>query len=98
MVFKGGGDAIQALLSGTAQLSSGSLPPAAPHIKAGTLRCLAVTGETRWPDMPDVPTMQEAGYKDFVFATDTVLLAPSKTPTEIVEVAGERDAEGSCHR
>ena len=37
VVFKGGGDAIQALLSGTAQLSSGSLPPAAPHIKAGTL-------------------------------------------------------------
>jgi tripartite-type tricarboxylate transporter receptor subunit TctC len=46
VVFKGGGDALQALLSGTAQLSSGSLPPAAPHIKAGTLRCLAVTGET----------------------------------------------------
>ncbi|MGC1824990.1 MAG: tripartite tricarboxylate transporter substrate-binding protein, partial [Pseudolabrys sp.] len=66
-------------------LSSGSLPPAAPHIKAGTLRCLAVTGETRWPDMPDVPTMVESGYKDFVFATDTVLLAPSKTPPEAVK-------------
>jgi tripartite-type tricarboxylate transporter receptor subunit TctC len=84
VVFKGGGDALQALLSGTAQLSSGSLPPAAPHIKAGTLRCLAVTGETRWPDMPDVPTMVESGYKDFVFATDTVLLAPTKTPPEVV--------------
>jgi tripartite-type tricarboxylate transporter receptor subunit TctC len=80
VVFKGGGDAISALLSGTVQLSSGSLPPAAPHIKAGTFRCLAVTGETRWPDMPDVPTMLESGYKDFVFATDTVLLAPAKTP------------------
>ncbi|MGA7387807.1 MAG: tripartite tricarboxylate transporter substrate binding protein [Pseudolabrys sp.] len=85
VVYKGGGDAIQALLSGTAQLSSGSLPPAAPHIKAGTLRCLTVTGETRWPDMPDVPTMVESGYKDFVFATDTVLLAPSKTPPEAVK-------------
>ncbi len=84
VVFKGGGDALQALLSGTTQLSSGSLPPAAPHIKAGTLRCLAVTGETRWPDMPDVPTMLEAGYKDFVFATDTVLLAPAKTPPEAI--------------
>src|SRR5271154_1085666 len=49
VVFKGGGDAIAALLSGTAQLSSGSLPPAAPHIKSGAIRCLAVTGETRWP-------------------------------------------------
>jgi len=84
VVFKGGGDALQALLAGTVQLSSGSLPPAAPHIKSGTLRCLAVTGETRWSDLPDVPTMQEAGYKDFVFATDTVLLAPSKTPPEAV--------------
>jgi tripartite-type tricarboxylate transporter receptor subunit TctC len=84
VVFKGGGDALQALLSGTTQLSSGSLPPAAAHIKAGTLRCLAVTGETRWPDMPDVPTMVEAGYQDFVFATDTVLLAPSRTPAEAV--------------
>jgi tripartite-type tricarboxylate transporter receptor subunit TctC len=85
VVFKGGGDALQALLSGTCQLSSGSLPPAAQHIKAGTLRCLAVTGETRWPDMPDVPTMVESGYKDFVFATDTVLLAPSKTPPEAIK-------------
>lgn len=85
VVYKGGGDALQALLSGTAQLSSGSLPPAAPHIKAGTLRCLAVTGESRWPDMPDVPTMTELGYKDFVFATDTVLLAPAKTPPEAIK-------------
>jgi tripartite-type tricarboxylate transporter receptor subunit TctC len=85
VVYKGGGDAIQALLSGTAQLSSGSLPPAAPHIKAGTMRCLAVTGDARWPDLPDVPTMEESGYKDFVFATDTTLLAPSKTPPEIVK-------------
>ncbi|MGB7018776.1 MAG: tripartite tricarboxylate transporter substrate-binding protein, partial [Xanthobacteraceae bacterium] len=68
-----------------AQLSSGSLPPAAPHIKAGTFRCLAVTGDARWPDMPDVPTMQEEGYKDFVFATDTVLLAPAKTPPQDVK-------------
>ncbi len=84
VVFKGGGDALQALLSNTVQLSSGSLPPAAPHIKAGTLRCLAVTGDTRWPDMPDVPTMVEEGFKDFVFATDTSLMAPSRTPPEFV--------------
>ena len=85
VVFKGGGDALQALLAGTVQLSSGSLPPAAAHIKAGTLRCLAVTGDARWPDMPNVPTMEEEGYKDFVFATDTVLLAPAKTPPEAVK-------------
>ena len=85
VVFKGGGDALQALLSGTVQLSSGALPPALQHIKAGTLRCLAICGESRWPDLPDVPTMQEAGYKDFVFAVDCVLLAPAKTPPEVVK-------------
>ena len=85
VVFAGGGDALQALLSGTVQLSSGSLPPAAPHIKAGTLTCLAVTGDARWPELPNVPTMLESGYKDFVFATDTVLLAPSKTPPDVVK-------------
>jgi tripartite-type tricarboxylate transporter receptor subunit TctC len=85
VVFNGGGDAIAALLAGTTQLSSGSLPPALPHIKAGTLRCLAVSGDTRWPDLPDVPTMEEAGYKNFVFAVDCVLLAPAKTPPEDVK-------------
>ena len=85
VVFKGGGDALQALLSKTVQLSSGSLAPAAPHIKAGTLRCLAVSAESRWPDLPDVPTMEEAGYKGFVFPTDCCLLAPAKTPPEAVK-------------
>jgi tripartite-type tricarboxylate transporter receptor subunit TctC len=85
VVFKGGGDAIAALLGGTTQMCSGSLPPALPHLKSGTLRCLAVTGDARWPELPDVPTMEEAGYKDFVFAVDCVLLAPAKTPPENVE-------------
>ena len=49
VVFKGGGDAITALLSGTVQLSSGSLAPAAPHIKSGALRGLAVTGRRAGP-------------------------------------------------
>ena len=85
IVFKGGGEALQALLGGTVQLCSSSLPPAQPHIRAGTLRCLAVSAESRWPDLPDVPTMREAGYEDFIFATDTALLAPTKTPPEIVK-------------
>jgi tripartite-type tricarboxylate transporter receptor subunit TctC len=85
VVFKGGGDAFAALLSGTVQMSSGALPPAAPHIKAGTCRCLAVSAAERWPDLPDVPTMEEAGYKDFAFSVDCVLLAPAKTPVDNVK-------------
>ena len=85
VVFKGGGDAVQAILAGTVQMCSTALPPATPHIKAGTLRALAITGETRWPDLPDVPTMIESGYDNFVFGTDTALLAPAKTPPEVVK-------------
>jgi tripartite-type tricarboxylate transporter receptor subunit TctC len=85
VVFKGGGDAIEALLSGTVQLCSGSLAPSEPHIKSGALRGLAICAEERWSDLPDVPTMAEAGYKDFVFAVDAVLLAPAKTPPAIVK-------------
>jgi tripartite-type tricarboxylate transporter receptor subunit TctC len=85
VVFKGGGDAITALLGGNVQLSSGSLAPALPHIKAGTMRCLAITGNQRWPELPDVPTMQEVGYKNFVFGVDCALLAPAKTPPEAVK-------------
>ena len=106
VVFKGGGDAITALLGGNVQLSSGSLPPALPHIKAGTLRCLAVTGDQRWTELPDVPTMVEAGYKQFVFGVDCALLAPAKTPpeavkwleTETLKVLKTKDIQDKLHK
>jgi tripartite-type tricarboxylate transporter receptor subunit TctC len=97
LVYTGGGEALQALLSGTVQLSSGVLAPAHPHIKAGTIKGLAVTGETRWHDLPDIPTMQEAGYKDFVFETYTALLAPAKTPPDVVARL-EKDTLAILHR
>ena len=84
VVFPGGGDALKALLTGTVQLSSGVLAPAHPQIKAGNIKGLAVTGPTRWHDLPDIPTMIESGYPDFVFDTYTALMAPAKTPPEIV--------------
>src|SRR5712671_330962 len=84
IVFPGGGDALKALLSGTVQLSSGVLAPAHPQIKAGNITGLAVTGPTRWHDLPDIPTMLESGYPDFVFDTYTALMAPAKTPPEVV--------------
>lgn len=85
VVFKGGGDAITALRGGTVQLSSGSLAPAMPHIKSGTLRCLAVSAASRLPDLPDVPTMEEQGYGNFALSVDCVLLVPAKTPPERVK-------------
>jgi tripartite-type tricarboxylate transporter receptor subunit TctC len=84
IVFPGGGDALKALLSGTVQLSSGVLAPAHPQIKAGAIKGLAVTGRTRWHDLPEIPTMVESGYPDFVFDTYTALMAPATTPPEVV--------------
>ena len=84
IVFSGGGEALQAMLSGTVQLSSGALAPVQPHIKTGAVKCLAITGDARWPDLPDVPTMLDQGFKDFVFATDCAFVAPAKTPIEVV--------------
>jgi tripartite-type tricarboxylate transporter receptor subunit TctC len=84
VVFQGGGDAVKAILAGTVQLSSGTVPPALPHIKAGTLKALAQTGSTRWVGLPDVPTMAESGFNDFVFETYCALVAPAKVPSEVV--------------
>jgi tripartite-type tricarboxylate transporter receptor subunit TctC len=84
LVFNGGGDAVKAVLSNTVQMNSGSLAPALPLIQAGQLKALAQTGTARFSALPNVPTMIEQGYKDFVFDTYCALLAPAKVPHEIV--------------
>jgi len=83
--FSGSGPAVQAVLSGTVQLAVVALPPAHPHIEAGALKALAVTGPDRWFDLPDVPTMVELGYQGFVTDTFQGFLAPAKTPPSIVD-------------
>jgi tripartite-type tricarboxylate transporter receptor subunit TctC len=83
-VYKGGGDAIKALLTGEVQISSGTLAPAFPHMKAGTIKALAQTGAARWVGLPNVPTMGEQGYNDFVFQTYCAMVAPAKVAPEQV--------------
>jgi tripartite-type tricarboxylate transporter receptor subunit TctC len=94
VVFNGGGAAIQGILSNSVQLCSSSLAPAHPHIKSGTLTGLAILGDQRWPDLPDVPTAAEAGYKDFNFETYTSLMAPAKTPPEVVHAIEQAAIKG----
>jgi tripartite-type tricarboxylate transporter receptor subunit TctC len=91
--FSGAGPAIQAVLTGTTQIAFAALPPAHPHIESGALRALAVTGAHRWFDLPDVPTMVELGYTDFVSDTFQGFLAPAKTPPAIVELLSTKSIE-----
>jgi len=83
--FNGAAPAIQALLAGTTQVAVSALPPVLPFAQSGELKVLAVTGTHRWPDLPDVPTMVELGYKDFVAETAQFFFAPAKTAPDIVE-------------
>lgn len=83
--FNGAGPASQAVLAGTVDMASAALPGAHPHLVAGTLKGLALTGEKRWFDLPDVPTMVESGYPGFVLDTYVMVLVPAKTPPEIAE-------------
>jgi tripartite-type tricarboxylate transporter receptor subunit TctC len=91
--FPGAGPAITAILSGTTQVAFAALPPAHPHIVSGALKALAVTGEHRWFDLPDVPTMIELGYKDFISDTFQGFLAPVKTPPEVVQLLAAKSIE-----
>jgi tripartite-type tricarboxylate transporter receptor subunit TctC len=91
--FSGAGPAIQAVLSGITQIAFAALPPAHQHIESGALKALAVTGAHRWFDLPDVPTMVELGYTDFISDTFQGFLAPSKTPPAILELLSTKSVE-----
>jgi len=82
--YRGGGPALMDTLAGQVDLSFPTLSAALPHVKAGTLRALAVTDTARSSLLPDVPTLQEAGVKDFQFTQWLALLAPAGTPPEVV--------------
>jgi len=82
--YRGGGPALVDTLSGQVDMSFPTLSAALPHVKAGTLRALAVTSATRSKLLPDVPTMQEAGVKGFQFTQWLALLAPAGTPQPVV--------------
>jgi tripartite-type tricarboxylate transporter receptor subunit TctC len=82
--YRGGGPALLDTLAGQVDMSFPTLSAALPHVKAGTLRALAVTDTTRSALLPDVPTLQEAGVRDFQFTQWLALLAPANTPREVV--------------
>jgi tripartite-type tricarboxylate transporter receptor subunit TctC len=85
VAFKGGAQAITAVLSG--EMHFIFLPPSTvqPHLAVGKVRVLATTGKVRFPDLPSVPTMAEAGIKDFEMQSWQGILAPARTPNMIID-------------
>jgi tripartite-type tricarboxylate transporter receptor subunit TctC len=82
--YKGLAPALTDLLSGQVQLMFSSPVAILPHIKAGKLRALAVTGEKRMPSLPEVPTVAESGFPGYEASSWYGILAPAGTPREIV--------------
>ena len=91
--FSGAAPAVQALLGGVTQVAVTALPPAHPQIETGAVKALAVTGLHRWFDLPDVPTMVELGYKDFIAETFQAFMAPAKTPPDIIARLAAKSVE-----
>lgn len=83
--YKGSGPLTTDLIGGQVTMSFDTVTPVLPHIQSGKLRPLAVTTATRSSALPDVPTLNEAGFKDFDFGTWFGVLAPAGTPRGIVE-------------
>jgi tripartite-type tricarboxylate transporter receptor subunit TctC len=82
--YKGGAPSITDLMAGNVQMTFETTSVLLPLIQAGKLRALAVTSEKRIPQLPDVPTMIESGYPNFVTVAWTGLLAPAHTPQPII--------------
>ena len=81
--YKGIGPAITDMLGGQIQVLFPGLAAALPHIRAGKLRPLAITGLKRHPLQPDVPTFEELGYKGFDGVQWYGIVGPAKLPPEI---------------
>jgi len=82
--YKGAAQALTDVISGQVELYMSSVPTLIGQIKQGKLRALAVTSASRVDDLPNVPTINESGYKGFDAVTWFGLLAPAGTPKEVV--------------
>lgn len=82
--YKGGNPAVTDLVAGQVTMTFGNLTTIIPFAKAGRLRALAVTSAKRSPQLPEMPTMAEAGVPGFEASTWNGLIAPAATPKEIV--------------
>lgn len=83
--YRGSGPALQDVLGGAVPISFEASSVLAPHAGSPRIRLLAITSEQRSPKFPNVPTMAESGFKDFVFENWYGLFVPAKTPRPLVQ-------------
>ena len=91
--FRGAAQSMPALMSGDTDFAIDNIASYTPLIKAGKVRALAVTCPERWPTMPEVPTMAEAGVKDFVVTSWGAFVMPKGTPAAITNKLAATIAE-----
>jgi tripartite-type tricarboxylate transporter receptor subunit TctC len=88
--FKGNAEANNAMLGGHVKIYFALVPAVLQHVKAGSLRALAVTTEKRLPYLPDVPTIAELGFPGYEINSWQGVLAPAGTPNDVVtKINGE---------
>ena len=83
--YRGSGPAIQDVLSGQVQVFMSTPPSVMQHVQSGKLKAYAVTGKSRHPGLPNVPTTAEAGLKGFELESWVAIFAPTGTPPDVVQ-------------
>jgi tripartite-type tricarboxylate transporter receptor subunit TctC len=83
--YRGQGPALQDVLGGTVSIAFETITALSSQLKSPRIRVLAITSEQRHPRLPNVPTMNEAGFKDFAFENWYGLFVPAKTPAALVQ-------------
>jgi len=91
--FRGGGPSVMAVIGGQVQFMIETAGSIMQQIQSGTLRALAVTTEERLPELPNVPTMREAGLSDYVYSTWYGLLGPTAMDPAVVETLNKACAQ-----
>ena len=82
--YKGSGDGIKDLLAGVVAMNFDTMPPVMEHVKGGRLRGLAISTAQRLPQLPEVPTFDEEGIKNFEVLNWYGVMAPGATPRDLV--------------
>ena len=88
--YKGLGPALVDLVAGRIQIIFSDMAGLLPYVQSDTLRALAVTSAERWPDLPDIPTMSEAGVPGYEATSWYGMLGPAKLPPEIVAYVNDK--------